>query len=276
LPESPDLPVSNWVGEEERRENQRYGDLQAFLSDAGELAKDLLAEGITGMKIWPLDPFAEASGGHSISAAELRQGVEPFAKVRDAVGDKMDLMVELHSKWDLPNAIKIARGLEEFEPCWFEDPLRMDCVGALAQFCAATRIPTAGSETVATLVGFEELLQRSGVRIVLFDPAWMGGITEARKVIGLAEAKGLPVAPHDCSGPVNFVVGVHLTVSAANAFIQEGVRAFYRGWYGEVVTELPDVKNGYVAPLEGPGLGTELRPEVWSREDALMQSSELR
>lgn len=268
LPQSPDLPTGNWVGDQERQQATEYSDLQAFLTDAGALAESLLAEGITAMKIWPFDPFAEATGGHGITTGELKQGLEPFRRVRQAVGDKMELFVELHSKWDLPTAIKIAQSLEEYQPSWFEDPLRMNCLDALADFAASTRVPVAASETVATGRAFRELIERGGVRVVLFDPAWMGGITEARKVIALADARQLPVAPHDCAGPVNFAVGVHFTVSAPNALIQEGVRAFYRGWYRDLVTAVPEVAGGHVAPLHGPGIGTALRPEVWNRADA--------
>jgi galactonate dehydratase len=273
LPASPDLPVSNWIGEEERQATPRYSDLWAFLTDAGSLAKDLLAEGITAMKIWPFDSFAEASGGEHISAAELRKGLEPFVKVREAVGDEMELMVELHSKWNLPSAVKIASALEELTPTWFEDPLRMDCLDALAEFSAATKVPTAASETLATSFSFREVIERGGIGVVIFDPAWAGGITDARKVIAFAEARHLPIAAHDCAGPVNFAACVHLTVSAPNAYFQESVRAFYRGWYQELVTEVPEVEGGFVSPLHGPGLGTTLRKEVFLRDDAVTETS---
>jgi galactonate dehydratase len=275
LPRSPNLPTSNWSSQEGCREGSRYADLQMFLTDAGRLAEDLLAEGITAMKIWPFDLFAESSGGHWITPQELRSGIEPFAKVRNSVGRDMELMVEMHSKWDLPVAVKIAKALEEFEPTWFEDPIRMDCTDALAAFAQATTVPTAASETVAAVTGFRDLIEHGGVRIVLVDPAWVGGITEARKVLALAEARHLPVAPHDCVGPVNFVVGTHMTVSAPNAFIQEGVRAFYRGWYRDIVTDLPTIENGWISPPEAPGLGTALRPDVWLRADAVVEMSEL-
>lgn len=273
-PDSPNLPTSNWGNDAEPALG--YNDLQATLTDAGELAKDLLAEGITAMKIWPFDRFAEASGGHHISPRELREGLEPFAKVRDAVGDEMDLIVELHSKWDLPNAMRIARALEEFSPLWFEDPLRMDSMDALAVFSGATPVPTAASETLGSLGELRGAVDRGGARVVLFDPTWVGGVTDAKKIIGFADDCHLPVGPHDCTGPINFSVGVHLSVSAPNAFLQEGVRAFYRGWYQELVSELPSIENGYVKPLEAPGIGTDLRAEVFTRSDAIIEVSESR
>src|SRR5205807_2360956 len=101
-----------------------YEDLDAFLRRADELAFSLLEQGITGMKIWPFDPYADASGGHYISGADLRTALEPFRKIRSAVGDAMDVMVEFHSLWDLPTARRITAALEEFNPFWYEDPIK--------------------------------------------------------------------------------------------------------------------------------------------------------
>ncbi len=270
VPETAGLPVSNWNAD---AASGPYEDLDWFLRDAGELAHSLLEQGITGMKIWPLDPYAEASGGQWISNDDLKQGIEPFRKVREAVGDRMELMVELHSLWNLPTALRIARALEEYEPTWFEDPVKLDNVDALARFAEATRIPTAASETLGTRWAYRELLERAAVGVVIFDPAWVGGIGEGKKVASLAEAWQLPIAPHDCSGPVEFAAAVHLSINAPNALVQESVRAFYTGWYRELVTEVPRVEDGWVYPLEGPGLGTELLPEVPGREDATVRVS---
>jgi L-alanine-DL-glutamate epimerase-like enolase superfamily enzyme len=113
-----------------------YEDLDAFLNRADELARSLLDEGITGMKIWPFDPFAEASGGHYISGADLHSALEPFRKIRRAVGDAMDIMVEFHSLWDLTTAKRITHALEDFNPYWYEDPIKMDNLAALGELSA--------------------------------------------------------------------------------------------------------------------------------------------
>jgi L-alanine-DL-glutamate epimerase-like enolase superfamily enzyme len=267
------VPVSNWgVG---GSEPGPYEDLKAFMNDAGALAQSLLDEGITGMKIWPFDPFAEASGGTHISSSELKKGLEPFKKIREAVDDRIEIMVELHGLWNLPTAIRIAHALEDFEPTWFEDPIRMDNLDALAQFARSTRVPTTASETLGTRWAFRELLEKQAVGIVMFDPVWVGGISEAKKVAAMAEAYKLPIAPHDCTGPVSFAVAVHLSANATNTFVQEVVRAFYTGWYQELVTDVPEVRDGYVCPLTGPGIGTALLPDVLSRADAHVRTSRL-
>jgi galactonate dehydratase len=270
VPKTAGLPVGNWgVG----ATAGPYEDLDGFLTDAGGLAESLLSEGITGMKIWPFDPYAEATGGAFITTEDLKQGLEPFRKIRDAVGDRIEIMVELHSLWNLPSAVKIARALEEYEPTWFEDPIKMDDLDALARFADSTRIPTAASETLATRWSFRDLMQRVNVGIVIYDPVWAGGISEGKRISALAEAHHLPVAPHDCSGPVEFAAAVHLSTNVPNTYIQETVRAFYTGWYRELVTEVPRIDGGYVYPLEGPGLGTALLPEVLERPDAHVEVS---
>jgi galactonate dehydratase len=253
-----------------------YEDLEGFLNRPAELARSLLDQGISMMKIWPFDPYAEASDGHHISLQDLERGLEPFRKIREAVGDAMEIMVEMHSLWDLPNAIKIASALEQFRPYWFEDPVRMDDLGALAEFSSRFRIPTAAGETLGTRWSFRELMQRRAIGIALFDPCYVGGISECRKIASMAESHQLPVALHDCVGPVNFIVNTHLSTHFPNAFVQEFARAFYYDWYADIVTELPRVDRGFVHPLTGPGLGASLRPEVRSRTDLTTRVSGLR
>jgi L-alanine-DL-glutamate epimerase-like enolase superfamily enzyme len=268
------LPVDNW-GVDAAASPGPYEDLEAFMHRADELALSLLEQGITGMKIWPFDPYAEASGGHYISMADLKQGLEPFRKIRAAVGDRMEIMVEMHSLWNLPCARQIAQALEEYAPTWYEDPLRMDDLDALVEFARATRVPVAASETLGTRWSFRELLERRAAGVIIFDPAWAGGISEGRKIAALAETYQLPIAPHDCSGPVEFAAVVHLSINAPNTLVQESVRAYYTGWYRELVTEVPQVRDGYIYPLSGAGLGTALLPEVHARGDAHSRQSRL-
>jgi L-alanine-DL-glutamate epimerase-like enolase superfamily enzyme len=251
----------------------RYEDLEAFLNRADELALSLYDEGYRAMKIWPFDQFVPKTNGQYISLEDLNAGLEPFRKIRQAVGNKMEIMVEMHSLWNLPSAMRIARALEEFEPMWFEDPVRMDNLDALSQFKAATRIPTCASETVATRWAFREMLERHATSIVMLDIAWVGGISEARKIITLAEAHHLPFAPHDCTGPVTLMASVHLCMHGPNALTQEVVRAFNHGWYPKLVTALPHIENGFVHLPTGPGLGLELLPEVLQRDDLTVRVS---
>jgi len=266
--------VENW-GTGNSRDDGPYEDLDGFLYRADELALSLLEQGITGMKIWPFDPYAEASGGLYISNPDLDKALESFRKIRSAAGNKMDIMVEFHSLWNLPTAKKIARALEEFEPFWYEDPIKADNIDALADFAASTFVPTTVSETLATRWSFREVMQANAAGVIMLDLSWCGGISEAKKIAGMAEAFQLPVAPHDCTGPIVLVASTHLSLNATNALVQESVRAFYTGWYRELVTELPSIENGYMNLPAKPGLGTQLLPELRDRKDAHVRASTL-
>jgi L-alanine-DL-glutamate epimerase-like enolase superfamily enzyme len=250
-----------------------YEDLEAFLHRADELAQSLLEQGITAMKIWPFDTFAEASDGLHISGSDLSLALEPFRKIRKAVGNRIDVMVEFHSLWRLPAAQRIARALAEFDTYWHEDPIRMDSLALLKQYAAHSSAPVCASEILAGRWSFKDLLETAALGIVMFDLAWCGGISEARRIAALADAWQLPVAPHDCTGPVVYAASVHFSIHAPNALVQESVRAFYSGWYNELVTHVPKPTNGFFMKPPGPGLGCELLPELWKRADATVRVS---
>jgi galactonate dehydratase len=263
----PRQAVANWgIGEDTSQ--GPYEDLDGFLYRADELARSLLNEGVTGMKIWPFDPFAEKTGGHSISAADLDRALEPFRKIRDAVGNEMDIMVEFHSLWDFPMARMICKELEQFRPTWYEDPIKADNIDALAELAHTTHVPIAACETLSTRWSFREVLDRKAAGIAMVDLSWTGGISEARKIGNLAEVYQRPVMFHDCTGPVVLAASTHLALNAPNALIQETVRAFYHGWYGELVTELPPIERGTITVSDRPGHGIELLPDLTDRADA--------
>jgi galactonate dehydratase len=238
-----------------------YEDLDAFLHHADELAHSLLEQGVTAMKIWPFDFAAEATEGRHIGAADLEVAMEPFRKIRNAVGGRMDIMAELHSLWTPPAAEQVLRALAEIRPFWVEDPIKMVNADLLGSLRARTGVPVCASETIATRRAFREFLQADAVDVVMLDLSWCGGVGEAKKIATLAEAWGRPVAPHDCTGPVVLTASVHLSLNCPNTLIQETVRAFTTGWYREVMTELPDIRDGFVFPMTGAGLGTRLQPE---------------
>jgi len=266
--------TSNWnIGMDPGTRPGPYEDLDAFMHRAGELAESLLEEGISCMKIWPLDPLAESTGGRLLSRGDLGRALEPLRKIRSAVGDRMDVMLEMHSVWDLPSARSIAAAVDELAPLWYEDPVKLDDLGALREFAESTAVPVAAGENLGTRWAFRELLERRAAGVVIFDPAYVGGLSESKKIAAMAEAYQRPVATHDCCGPVGFAVDVHLSISLPNAMIQEFVRAYYSSWYRDLVTELPRVEKGHVYPLSGPGLGTTLQPSVLERPDTVRRTT---
>jgi galactonate dehydratase len=264
---------ANWGIGAAKKSAGPYEDLEAFLNRAGELAESLLSEGITGMKIWPFDPAAEKSHGQYISNADLDLALEPFRKIRDAVGQKMDIMVEFHSLWRLPMAQKISRALKPFNTFWHEDAIRMDSLDLLKQYAKDCDALICASETLSYKWGFKDYLQTGVAGVVMPDLSWCGGLSEGRKIAALADAWQLPVAPHDCTGPVVWTASSHLSLHAPNALVQESVRAFYTGWYKELVTELPVVKNGMLSLGDKPGLGLELLPDLHLRADAIVRNT---
>jgi len=250
-------------------------DLTAFLTDAGALAESLLADGFRGMKIWPFDRFGLANDGHFITTDQLEQGLEPIRRIREAVGDRMEVMIEGHGYWDLPTAVRIARALEPYRPAWLEDMVLAHDVRAIRRLRESTSIPILGSELLVTRRQYKPLLDAEAVDIVMIDPTWAGGITETRKIASLADSYSLPVAMHDCTGPFTLMAGVHLGVSSPNAIYQEVVRAYLRTWYRDLVTVLPEIVDGCVLPPSGAGLGTTLLPDVERRPGVVVRRSEL-
>ncbi len=263
-------PVSNWNFAEPQGP---YEDLQGFMNRADAVAESLLESGITAMKIWPFDPAASETNGLHISAAQMKKAIEPFEKIRKAVGDRMEIMVEFHSLWNLPTAKQIARALEPYSPTWFEDPIRMNSPQALAEYASSTDVWVCASETLGSRFPYKDMLDRDAIDVVMVDLCWTGGLTEGRKIAALAETWHRPFAPHDCTGPIGYIAGIHASFSQPNTLIQESVRAFYSGWYKELVTTMPTIKDGYVLPMEGPGLGVDLLPAVFERSDLSVRRS---
>jgi galactonate dehydratase len=261
-------PVSNWSLDSAEGP---YEDLQGFMNNADALAENLLENGINAMKIWPFDPAAQENHGLYISAAQMKKALEPFEKIRRAVGDKMDIMVEFHSLWNLPAAKMIAKALEPYAPLWFEDPIRMNSPQALAEYARSTNVWVCASETLGSRWPYKDFLDKDALHVAMVDLCWSGGLTEGRKIAALAETWHRPFAPHDCIGPIGFAAAVHMSFSQPNTLIQESVRAFYTGWYKELVTAVPRIENGFVYPMEGVGLCVELRDDVYTRSDVTVR-----
>lgn len=253
-----------------------YDDQIAFTRDAGALAESLLAEGYSAMKIWPFDPFAAQSQGNMIGLADLQTGLAPFAKIREAVGNRIEVMCELHSLWSVPAALRICQALEQFDVFWAEDPLnKMDDVASLQYLRSKTKVPICGSETLAGAVAFRQMMAAGTLDYIMMDLGWCGGMTEGRKIAALAESYGLPIAPHDCSGPIVLWAGLQLALHSPAGLFQEVVRANLATWYKELVSELPVIKNGVIEMPRTPGIGASLLPEVKLRADAMVKETAL-
>jgi galactonate dehydratase len=248
-------------------------DLWAFLNAPEELAESLLAEGIDAMKIWPFDATLAFDGGQLAGRRMIADGLAVLERIRKAVGDRMEIAVEMRSRWLLPAAKRIVAAVEPYDPLWIEDPIRNDNLEALAELARSTHIPIAAGENIGSRLRQREMLAAGAVGIALTDATWCGGVTEARRIGELAAVHSVPFGLHDCSGPVNLAVGVHLAVSIENAFMQEIVRAYCRGWYRDVAEGLPLLDAGRISPAPTPGHGVRLAPDLLERPGTLVRTT---
>ena len=242
-----------------------------FHQDPVRLAGELLSSGIGAMKIWPFDPIALATGGHSLSAAQLRQGLEPLEKIRAAFGDRIDVAMEFHGYWNLPCATRIAHALEPLEPMWLEEMLPQDNLAAYRELANRTRLPLTISERLMTRWGFRELFSNGAASIIMPDLCWCGGLSEAKKIASMAETYYLPVAPHNCGGPVLHWASAHLAANLTNLTILETVRRHYQDEYRGLLTASLEPIDGRLPLPPGPGLGVDLDPALMARPNVRVE-----
>ncbi|MDF1897227.1 mandelate racemase/muconate lactonizing enzyme family protein [Rahnella contaminans] len=253
-----------------------YDDQVAFMQDSGKLAQSLLSEGFKAMKIWPFDVYCSKTQGQMISLEDLEEGLTPFKKIREAVGNKIEILCELHSLWNVPAAVRICQGLEKYNVLWVEDPInKMDDAKALNYLRNKVKTPICGSETLAGVSTFRAMLEQSTFDYVMVDLSWCGGLTEARKIAALAESYAMPIAPHDCTGPIVLWASLHLALHASTAVYQEVVRANLATWYKDFVTAVPVVNDGGIDAPKTAGVGAKLLPAVKERKDAVVRILEI-
>jgi galactonate dehydratase len=271
---SMDAPIYQLLGGASRPSIRIYNtcyDHVDFLTEPVRLARELLDRGISAMKIWPFDSIARENYGNFITADQMRQGLEPLRKIREEFGDAMDVAMEFHGFWNLPSAIRIAKALEPYQPMWLEEMLPQDNVQSYRTLAASTELPLCLSERLMTRWGFREVFESHAAQVIMPDICWCGGISEARKIAGMAETFYLPVAPHNCGGPVLHFASAHLAANVTNLFILETVRRHYLEEYRGIVTADLTPQNGKLPVPPGPGLGVELDPAVLKRPDVTIE-----
>ncbi len=273
----------------------KHQDYQAWTEGrAGELAADLLDQGIRAMKIWPFDRFGATLAGpahprgkftiwgqetaagvlaHSLDEDELKMGLGVLDDIRAAVGDKMSIAIEGHARWDLPTSIRIARALEPYKILWLEEIMPPDNVEAYVRLKSSTSVPICQSERVFTRFGFRPYIEQYAADMIMPDISWCGGLTEARKICSLADTYYLPITTHDTIGPVALWAAAHLMTHIPNAMIMETVRGYVDGWYDDVVSDRIEIRDGFLSLGGRPGLGIELRPDLIDRPGARVEES---
>jgi L-alanine-DL-glutamate epimerase-like enolase superfamily enzyme len=255
--------------------NTSYEREYDFRTEPVALAESLLDEGITSMKIWPFDEFAAETRGQRISTADLEAGLEPLRRIREAVGDEMDVAVEFHGLWALTPAKKLVRAVEQYDPLWVEDVVRKGDLEAYSRLSAATDAPLCVSERLVGRYEFRQALRTGAIDVVMPDLCWTGGVSEARAIADLAESEHLPVAPHNSGGPVLHFANAHLAASIPNLYVMETIRDRYDGWHRNLVTDALSVADGRLPVPEGPGLGTEFDESLLDHPDTTVRRTEL-
>lgn len=220
-------------------------------------AQKVVDDGYDAMKF---DPFGTA--WQSMSRKEQNNSVNIVGAVREAVGPDVDLMIECHGRFSAGQAVEIAREMAEFEPTWFEEPCPPDSINSLAEVARKSPIPVSTGERHMTKHDFFELVTRTDVD--LFQPDLMntGGITEGKKIAGLAEADHVDLAPHNPQGPVAGAIYGHFCTSIPNFRIQEMFQTYDVDWVDNLMNKPLVVEDGYMQIPDGPGYGIELDHDV--------------
>jgi L-alanine-DL-glutamate epimerase-like enolase superfamily enzyme len=231
--------------------------------DPARLVDELLSNGITCVKTQPWDRIGGGQRRQALSPAQLREGVAFFEAIDQAAEGQMEMMIDLHSSWGLSNVIAISNALANagLPIYWIEDPVWHEQPEAWAELRQRTSIRIAGSERLLTRHQMRPLLEAGGTDVMIGDITWTGGISELKKMATMADAFGVPLAPHDHSGPVNLWASAHVLLNVSNASLMETTRVFYETYYDEMVEGEPILRGGHMHLPRGSGLGIRLRPE---------------
>lgn len=189
---------------------------------------------------------------------KIRDAVEAVAAYRQAVGDDVDLCIEVHRRLEPHEAVALARGIEPYRPMFLEDPIRPDSFDAMAQVAHKVHVPIATGERLHTIWEFQALLSRGAVQYVRPDVCLCGGLTHARKIAALAEAFHAGVVPHNPLSPVSTAACVQLAACIPNFVIQEYPKGEHEPPKSEIVQGTLRCEGGYLIIPDAPGLGVEL------------------
>ena len=223
-----------------------------------EEAKKVVSMGYTAMKF---DPFGKVAYT-TITPEEAQLAEDRVAAVREAVGPNVDILVEVHARFNVYTAIPLGQRLEKYNPFWFEEPVSQENVSEMKQVRSKINIPVATGERLYLKFPFFELVRNEAVDILQPDICNAGGITELKKIAGMAEAQHIMMAPHNTNSAVGTVASMHLDAAMPNFLIQEYHAEFYEPHYFEVVEGLPRQEDGYVDLPKGPGLGLTIDEDL--------------
>jgi L-alanine-DL-glutamate epimerase-like enolase superfamily enzyme len=235
--------------------------------DTQKIVDFLMERGITAMKIYPFE-----GRGDYISSAEIERGLRWIRDIREHVGTEMDICVDCWGRWNLPSAQRIAKALEPFGVLYLEDVMLPNSVEAYAQLARETTVPICMSETFATRYEYQPFLEKKACDVVMFDLCWVGGVWEGKRISEMADTYLIPVSPHTCGGPLLYMASAHLCTAIPNFLIMESNYWKYTHQFPYFINNIPVPKDGYVTSGDAPGIGAEIRPELFSSGDAVVRT----
>ena len=227
---------------------------------AAERAAAYAEQGFTALKFDPLGPYS-AFDPRQPSLEALARSETYVARVREAVGDRCDLLFGTHGQLTPAGAVRLARRLERFDPLWFEEPVPPDSPEEMAIVARATSIPIATGERLTTKHEFARVLRTEAAAILQPNLGRVGGLLEAKKIAGMAEAHYAQIAPHLYCGPVVGAANIQLATCSPNFLLLEGIGR-WDGFHAEILKRPIRWEEGHVIPPTEPGLGVELDEDV--------------
>ena len=231
---------------------------------AGDAAAAYVKWGFTAIKIDPVmkEPPPPPGGSPVQISLHVLENTEAVVKsIREAVGDKCDILIGTHGQMTTSSAIRLAKRLEKYDPMWFEEPVPPENRDEMARVAQHTSIPIATGERLATKYEFRELLDKGAASILQFALGRVGGILEAKKIAGMAEAYYAQIAPHLYAGPVEAMANIQIDTCSPNFLIQESIRR-WDGFHADLLVKPIQWEEGYIIPPTEPGLGIELNMDV--------------
>ncbi len=225
-----------------------------------EAAAKCVRQGFTAVKFDPAGPYT-IRGGHEPAMSDISRSVEFCRKIREAVGDKADLLFGTHGQFTTAGAIRMGRELEPYNPLWYEEPIPPDNLLEFAEVARQVRIPLATGERLTTKAEFGALLRAGGVRILQPALGRVGGIWEAKKIAAIAEIYNAEMAPHLYAGPVEWAANVQFAASIPNILMAETIQTG-GDFHMKLIRNSIVWEDGYIIPTNRPGLGIDFDEDV--------------
>ena len=227
---------------------------------AAERALEYVELGFTAIKFDPVGPYT-VYDPRQLSLKSLSLSEKFLASIRNAVGDKCDILFGTHGQMTFSSAVRLAKKIERYDPLWFEEPVPPDNIDAMALVASKTSIPIATGERLSTKYEFAKVIEKKAASIIQFNLGRVGGILEAKKIAAIAEAHGVQIAPHLYCGPIVGAANIQIATCIPNFLILESIKKM-DGFYAEILKKPILWEQGYVIPSKEPGLGIEIDEDV--------------